>query len=390
MELKVNSKYEILTPSGFQKFHGIRKLEKPSHVVITLSNGTLIKCSDDHPFMLDGIKIHPNELYIGCKLDSTNNQDILIKSIERIKNNIKLYDVVQVENGNIFNVDGIVSHNCDFITSGHSVVEGAILKWYEETYCCDPIEKRGFDGNYWIWEPADYTKNYIVVADVARGDGGDYSAFHIIDVESLTQVAEYKGKIGTKDYGNMLVNAATEYNDALLVIENSNVGWAAIQPAIDRDYSNLFYTAKDLSVVDVQSQLSKGYDLKDKSQMVPGFSTTSRTRPLIISKLDTMMREKTPIIKSKRLLDELYVFVWKGNRPEAQVGYHDDLVMSFSIGLWVRDTALRLRQEGIELNKRTLGHFGKYQGAYTPGSTRKESGWSMKTKGGDEDLTWLI
>lgn len=280
--------------------------------------------------------------------------------------------------------------DCDFITSGHSVVEGAVLKWYEETYCCDPIEKRGIDGNFWIWEIADYTKDYIVVADVARGDGGDYSAFHVVDVESMTQVAEYKGKIGTKEYGNMLVNVATEYNDALLVIENANVGWAAIQPAIDRNYSKLFYSAKDLSVVDVQSQLNKGYDLKDKSQMVPGFTTTSRTRPLIISKLDTLMREKAPIIKSKRLIDELYVFVWKGSRPEAQVGYHDDLVMSFSIALWVRDTALRLRQEGIELNKKALGHFGKYQGAYTTGTTRKDSGWSMKTRDGEEDLTWLI
>ncbi|HCT51349.1 MAG TPA: hypothetical protein DF712_02715, partial [Balneola sp.] len=216
--------------------------------------------------------------------------------------------------------------DCDFITSGHSVVDGVLLKWYEETYCSDPIEKRGIDSNYWIWELPDYSKDYIVVADVARGDGGDYSAFHIIEVESITQVAEYRGKIGTKEYGNMLVNAATEYNDALLVVENANIGWAAIQPAIDRGYRNLFYSAKDLSVVDVQSQLNKGYDLKDKSQMIPGFTTTSKTRPLIISKLDTLMREQSPIIKSKRLLDELYVFVWKGNRAEAQVGYNDDLV----------------------------------------------------------------
>ena len=64
-----------------------------------------------------------------------------------------------------------------------------------------------------------------MVADVARGDGADYSAFHVFDVESVEQVAEYKGKIGTKDYGNMLVNVATEWNDALLVIENANIGW---------------------------------------------------------------------------------------------------------------------------------------------------------------------
>ena len=35
-------------------------------------------------------------------------------------------------------------------------------------------------------------------------------------------------------------------------------------------------------------------------------------------------------------------------------GYNDDLVISFALTLWVRDTALRLRNEGIELTKRTL------------------------------------
>ena len=116
--------------------------------------------------------------------------------------------------------------DCDFISSGHTVIEGALLQWYNQTTIQEPMEKRGVDGNLWIWEQPDYTRDYIIVADVARGDGADYSAFHVIDVESVTQVAEYKGQIHTKDYGNLLVNIATEYNDALLVIENANVGWA--------------------------------------------------------------------------------------------------------------------------------------------------------------------
>ena len=31
--------------------------------------------------------------------------------------------------------------------------------------------------------------------------------------------------------------------------------------------------------------------------------------------------------------------------------------MSFGIALWVRDTALRLRAEGIELSKKTISNF---------------------------------
>jgi hypothetical protein len=149
---------------------------------------------------------------------------------------------------------------------------------------------------YWIWEYPDYAKNYLVVADVARGDGADWSTFHVIEVETITQVAEYKGKIPPKDFGNMLVTVATEWNNALLAIENANIGWAAIQPALDRNYENLFYTYKDDGYVDVDVQLQKGYDMKDKAKMVPGVSTTTRTRPLMISALEMYMREKTPVI----------------------------------------------------------------------------------------------
>jgi hypothetical protein len=283
--------------------------------------------------------------------------------------------------------------DCDFISSGHTVIDGALLQWYNQTTIQDPIERRGIDGNLWIWEQADYQKDYVVVADVARGDGADYSAFHVIDVESVTQVAEYKGQMSTKDYGNMLVNIATEYNDALLVIENANVGWASIQVAIDRGYKNLYYSPKDGGVSDVSQQLARYVDLKDTSQMTPGFTTSSRTRPLVISKLDTYMRERVPVIRSKRLIEELFVFIWNGSRAEAQHGYNDDLTMSFSIGLWIRDTALKLRQQGMDLNRKTLDYFGKGSGAYSSvAGMRKDSGWTMNTgqRGQDEDLTWLL
>jgi hypothetical protein len=280
--------------------------------------------------------------------------------------------------------------DCDFITSGHTIVDGPILQWYEQTYIEEPKEKRGFDSNYWLWDYPNYAKNYTIIADVARGDGGDYSAFHVIETESMTQVAEYRGKIGTTEYGQMLVAVATEWNNALLVIENANIGWAVIQVAIDKGYENLYYSYKQDAYVDEDVHLRKGYDLKDKSKMVPGFSTTSRTRPLIISKIETYFREKSPIVKSKRLIDELYVFIWNGQRAEAQRGYNDDLVMAFGIGLWIRDTALRLHQQGIDLSRKALGHFGKSQGVYTSGKDVPKE-WQWKSGDQDnEDLTWLI
>lgn len=278
--------------------------------------------------------------------------------------------------------------DCDFITSGRGVIDGLLLENLKESSVREPIEKRGIDSNYWIWQPPNYTKNYVVSADVSRGDGTDYSAFHIIDVETLEQVAEYKGKISTQDFGNMLVNVASEYNNALLVVENNNIGWAAIQQVIDREYPNLFYTSKDLQYVDVQHQMTNKYRSQERN-MVPGFSTTSKTRPLIVAKLEEMFREESVVVHSQRLIDELFVFIYNGNRAEAMQGYNDDLVMSFAIALWVRDTALRLRSEGIELSKRAIQGIGQNPGIYTS-EVQKNDSWEMDVKGEKEDLTWLI
>jgi len=280
--------------------------------------------------------------------------------------------------------------DCDFVSSGHTVVEGNLLLEYE-TRCEEPVERRGFDHGYWLWEYPDYARDYLVVADVARGDSADFSAFQVFDIESVKQVAEYKGKVPPNEFGNMLVTVASEWNNALLAIENANIGWAAIQPALDRGYPNLHYTYKDDGYVDPDVQLKKGYDMKDKSQMVPGVSTTQRTRPLMISALEMYMREKTPVIRSKRLIQELLVFVWLNGKAQAQQGYNDDLVMSFAITLWLRDTALRLRQQGIDLNKRALSQFQKSSPViYTNRQSKQDTGWSWNNGHGDEDLTWLI
>ena len=282
--------------------------------------------------------------------------------------------------------------DCDFITSGQSVIDGVILEEYRTTQVKEPIEKRGIDSNIWIWKPPNYTKDYIVCADVSRGDSTDYSAFHVIELESCKQVAEYKGRISTRDYGNMLVNVAQEYNEALLVVENNNIGWAAIQQIIDRDYQNLFYTSKDLKYVDTQRQVhNKHY--REEKQMVPGFTMSMKTRPLVIAKLEEFFREKAVDVQSHRLIDELFVFIYNGQKAEAMRGYNDDLVMSFAMGLWIRETALRLRAEGIELSKKTLSNINAHEGVYSPEENKNDS-WIWEHGGGPnkqkESLEWLL
>jgi hypothetical protein len=130
----------------------------------------------------------------------------------------------------------------------------------------------------------------------------------------------------------------------------------------------------------------------DERQMVAGFSTTSKTRPLIISKLDEYFREKAVTVRSNRLIDELFTFIFNNGRAEAMKSYNDDLVMAFCIGLWVRDTALRLRQEGIDLTKRAMGGISsnmQHAGVYG-GSGNEDNPWKMQIGDTMEDLTqWL-
>ena len=283
--------------------------------------------------------------------------------------------------------------DCDFTTSGNTVFEPEILKFVEETDICNPIEKRGIGGDLHIWEYPDYTRKYMIVADVARGDSKDYSAFHIIDIEEAKQIGEFKAQIGTKEFGHMLVAIATEYNNALLVIENANIGWNTIQVVIDKGYENLYYSPKGEAATSADAFLSKGLDVTDTSKMVPGFTMSLRTRPLTIGKLDAYLREKSITIQGKRTMEEMRTFIWKNGRAEAQSGYNDDLVMSLATGCYVRDTALKFAQQGIDLTRATLSNWQRTAPTiYTGGVSKKDAGWTQDLGEGlgNQDLTWLL
>jgi hypothetical protein len=99
------------------------------------------------------------------------------------------------------------------------------------------------------------------------------------------------------------------------------------------------------------------------------------------------------LIRSSRLIDEAFTFIWSGGRAEAMKGYNDDLIMALAIGLWVRNTALRLRQEGIDLTRTMLNasHVNKYESVYTAHTHLKQNPYEMNVGRGDtENLTWLL
>lgn len=278
--------------------------------------------------------------------------------------------------------------DCDFTTSGDVVYYPEHIEYMMSTHVVDPLERRGVDGNLWIWESPDYTRNYMVIADVARGDGKDFSVFHVFDIETNAQVAEFRSQLPPKEFGYLLVAIATEYNEALLVVENANIGWSAIDSVIERGYRNLYYSPKS------DSPASDSYinRYEDTSKMTPGFTTSLKTRPLLINKGREYFGDHSVIIRSKRLIEEMKVFVWKNGRAEAQSGYNDDLVMAYSIGMYLRDTALKNKQQGLELTRATLNNISRtspYQGAYF--SSGADNPYSMRVNGeGNEDISWLL
>jgi hypothetical protein len=279
-------------------------------------------------------------------------------------------------------------YDCDFLGSGNSVVEPDVLSFYEQTFIQDPVERRFMGGDFWIWQYPNYSKSYIVCADVARGDGADYSAFHVIDVESCEQVAEYKSQVDTRTYGNMLVSVATEYNNALLVVENANIGWDVINTIIEKGYQNLHYSPRSYGEMNLDKWISK----MESDQTVPGFTTSAKTRPLVIAKMESYIRDRHFTFHSKRLLEELRVFIWQNGKAQAQNGYNDDLVMSLGIGLFTRDTGVRFHQQGMDVTRAALTGISVTRSGNGPMlPSNFQNPYQMETNYGVfEDITWVL
>ena len=238
-------------------------------------------------------------------------------------------------------------YECNFNTSGDTVIHpDDILRI--KSMIKEPVYRVGFDRNTWIWEEPKDENKYLLVADVARGDGADSSTFHIFKLETMEIICEYKGKPTPDIFAEIIYSTGLQYNNAMVVIENNSVGFHVLEKIKEKGYNNVYHSKKG-SHEYVEQHAALG-----NSSVVPGFTTSQKTRPLIIAKFEEFIRNKVITIYSKRLANELDTFIWKNGRPEAQRSYNDDLVMAASIGCWVRDTAIIENQRDIEYKKAFL------------------------------------
>ena len=275
---------------------------------------------------------------------------------------------------------------CSFNASGDTVIDPEdIERMHKET--SEPKHKSWVDRNYHIWKPYNHQGKYMLVADVARGDGQDYSVFHVINVNTMEQVAEYQGRIEPEQFVDLLINTGKEYGNALMVVENNNIGYTVCSRIVEKGYRNLFYSNKSShEYVDANSAIGD-------SSAVVGFTTSVKTRPIIIAKLDELIRNGVIKINSARTVRELEKFIWVNGRPEAQKGYNDDLVMSLAIACWVREIAIITSSKDVEYTKVMLGSLGKLNNTLNtsiPGMNNFKEIQKQNTMNTYKEFSWLF
>jgi len=233
---------------------------------------------------------------------------------------------------------------CNFNASGDTVIHSEDLNRLVASVK-EPTYRTGFDRNLWLWEQYDPACTYLMVADVARGDATDYSVFHIIKLETMEIIGEYRGKPKLEQFASVLDHTGREFGKCLLVVENNSLGISILEKLQDREYPNLYFSIKGTHeyIDQLQAQAI--------TNSVPGFTTSSKTRPLIIAKMEEFIRNKLITIYSSRTIDEFKTFIWNNNKAEAMRSYHDDLVMALAIACWVRDTALTVNQKDLQYKK---------------------------------------
>jgi hypothetical protein len=238
-------------------------------------------------------------------------------------------------------------YECNFNTSGETVIDPDDIQWLKKRIQ-EPKYRTGIDRNYWIWEEFNQENTYLLVSDVSRGDGADFSVFHIFKLETMEIIAEYQGKVTLDLFSEIVYNAGQEYGNAMVVVENNSVGFAVLDKLADKAYPNVYHSIKS------SHEYIDQYQAETTSSAIAGFTTSLKTRPLIIAKFEEFIRNKMLTIYSKRLINELDTFIWKNGRPQAQRSYNDDLIMACAIGCWVRDTALIENERDLEYKKAFL------------------------------------
>lgn len=159
--------------------------------------------------------------------------------------------------------------------------------------------------------------------EILHGEGSDNFTGHVLDNTTGKQVAVLKQEFDEISYTRQMYCLGMYYNKALVGIE-SNYSTYPIQELERLEYPKLYIREKEDTYT---GKHNKSY----------GFKTTSISRPRILGQLQTIFKENIELIVDTDTLKEGLTFIKnEKGRPEAQVGYHDDLIMALAIAYDIR------------------------------------------------------
>lgn len=199
------------------------------------------------------------------------------------------------------------------------------------------------NGDLFLWAMPDKERNvsnrYIVTMDIGgRSDDADWTVISVIDRYPL-MFGGVEECIGTWRFHLdqdlavwRAVQLAKFFNDALLVVEFNSLDTKGsegdhtftILDAIVEFYENIYYRDDPTKV---REGLAPHY----------GWYTGRSQKMAIVSHMQHLLRDKQVIVRDERLLDECAWFEQKEKRDTygAVDGEHDDIYMSYGIGLYV-------------------------------------------------------
>ena len=184
-------------------------------------------------------------------------------------------------------------------------------------------------------QPNQY-KTYILGIDTASGSpDGDFSAAVLIDItnrDEIDLVATFYDRLSLKDYSKEIQKICSKYKP-LVVAERNSYGQAIIESLREAEYPYLYTETKfDKLTGQFTDRL--------------GFFTSPSTRPVLIAKLISAITSNLISIKDDRLQYEFMNFIYNDKgKAEAEVGFHDDMIMALGLALMGEEQAFYYEEE---------------------------------------------
>ena len=216
---------------------------------------------------------------------------------------------------------------CDFLGSVNTLIAPSKLKSLHYTR---PKQERE-DGLKVYYEP-EPDHIYFMGVDVSRGKDLDYHAITIVDVTAAPYkvVAQYKNnELSPYLLPNLIYAMGKRYNDAYILTEVNDLG----QEIVDIMHNEMEY--ENLLVTSVRGRKGQVMDGGFGSfQTQQGVRMSPKVKKVGCTMLKEMIEQDKLIIEDFEIIQELSSFISKKGSFEAEVGHHDDLVITLVLFAW--------------------------------------------------------